>query len=187
MEGVDPALCFDKACNIKQDFKINVRVPEQLQVKSVNDINLVWCGDSDINYSEVNHHTLKGEKGKTVLVGFKNEGELGFKKGYTNPEFTAVGKTEEQLKTEGIAYEVKNISMSFSGRFVAENEMVNGVCKILYNNEQEILGFHILGNPASGFIVVAGMAIEKNMKIGDLREMVFPHPTVAEIIRESLY
>ena len=81
MEGVDPALCFDKACNIKKDFKINVRVPEQLQVKSVNDINLVWCGDSDINYSEVNHHTLKGEKGKTVLVGFKSEGELGFKKG----------------------------------------------------------------------------------------------------------
>ncbi|MGL4228213.1 MAG: dihydrolipoyl dehydrogenase, partial [Tannerellaceae bacterium] len=106
---------------------------------------------------------------------------------YTNPEFAGVGKTEEQLKTEGVAYEAKNISMSFSGRFVAENEMVNGVCKILYNNEQEILGFHILGNPASELIVIAGMAIEKNMKMGDLREMVFPHPTVSEIIRESLY
>ena len=104
---------------------------------------------------------------------------------YTNPEFAGVGKTEEELQKEGLPYQVKKVPMSFSGRFVAENEMGSGVCKLLLDNESRLIGAHILGNPASELIVIAGIAIEKGMKAGEFRSFVFPHPTVGEILREA--
>lgn len=104
---------------------------------------------------------------------------------YTNPEFAGVGKTEEELQKEGLPYQVKKVPMSFSGRFVAENEMRSGVCKLLLDNESRLIGAHILGNPASELIVIAGIAIEKGMKAGEFRSFVFPHPTVGEILREA--
>lgn len=167
-------------------FRNGLLVNEHMQTSIPN---IYACGDVT-GFSMLAHTAVReAEVAINTILGYDTAISYKAIPGivYTNPEFAGVGKTEEQLKTEGVAYEAKNISMSFSGRFVAENEMVNGVCKILYNNEQEILGFHILGNPASELIVIAGMAIEKNMKMGDLREMVFPHPTVSEIIRESLY
>lgn len=105
---------------------------------------------------------------------------------YTNPEIASVGKTEEVLQAENIAYTVKQLPMAYSGRFVAENEQGNGVCKILESEDGTILGVHILGNPASEIIVIAGIAIEKGMKAEELKAMVFPHPTVGEIIKETL-
>jgi len=105
---------------------------------------------------------------------------------YTNPEIAGVGKTEEVLKTEKVAYTVKQLPMTYSGRFVAENEQVNGVCKILESADGSILGVHILGNPASEIIILAGIAIEKDLKANDLKAMIFPHPTVGEIIKETL-
>lgn len=104
---------------------------------------------------------------------------------YTNPEFAGVGKTEEELQKEGLPYQVKKVPMSFSGRFVAENEMGSGICKLLLDNESRLIGAHILGNPASELIVIAGIAIEKGMKAGEFRSFVFPHPTVGEILREA--
>lgn len=106
---------------------------------------------------------------------------------YTNPEMAGVGKTEEQLQMEGIKYVVKKLPMAFSGRFVAENELGNGLCKILLNPAGTILGAHMLGNPASELIVNLGMAIEKKMTGEELNSIVFPHPTVGEIIKETLF
>ena len=77
--------------------------------------------------------------------------------------------------------------MAFSGRFVAENERGNGLCKILLSADGTILGAHLLGNPASELIVNLGIAIEKNMTARELNSMVFPHPTVGEIIKETLF
>ena len=77
--------------------------------------------------------------------------------------------------------------MAFSGRFVAENEQGNGLCKILLSADRTILGAHLLGNPASELIVNLGIAIEKNMTAQELNSMVFPHPTVGEIIKETLF
>lgn len=105
---------------------------------------------------------------------------------YTNPEIAGIGKTEEALKAEGIPYRAVKLPMAFSGRFVAENEGVNGVCKVLLAEDHTILGVHVLGNPASEIITLAGMAIEMEMKSDDWKRIVFPHPTVAEIFREAL-
>lgn len=105
---------------------------------------------------------------------------------YTNPEIAGVGKTEEELQTSGTPYQVKKIPMAFSGRFVAENEMGNGVCKLILAEDGTLIGAHLLGNPASELIVIAGIAIEKGMKAEEIKSFVFPHPTVGEIIKEAL-
>lgn len=105
---------------------------------------------------------------------------------YTNPEIAGVGKTEEELQASGIPYQVKKIPMAFSGRFVAENEMGNGVCKLILAEDGTLIGAHLLGNPASELIVIAGIAIEKGMKAEELTSFVFPHPTVGEILKEAL-
>ncbi|MDR0834255.1 MAG: dihydrolipoyl dehydrogenase [Candidatus Symbiothrix sp.] len=105
---------------------------------------------------------------------------------YTNPEVAGVGKTEDVLQKEGVSYTVKQLPMAYSGRFVAENEQGTGVCKILESADGAILGVHLLGNPASELIVIAGIAIEQGMTVDQLKAIVFPHPTVGEIIKETL-
>lgn len=105
---------------------------------------------------------------------------------YTNPEIVGVGRTEEELQAAGVAYTVKKIPMAFSGRFVAENEMGNGVCKMILAEDGTLIGAHMLGNPASELIVIAGIAIEQGMKAEQLTHFVFPHPTVGEILKEAL-
>lgn len=103
---------------------------------------------------------------------------------YTNPEIAGVGETEESAT--GLTYRVVKLPMAFSGRFVAENEGVNGVCKLLIGENEQIIGAHVLGNPASEIIVLAGTAIELGLTAAQWKKIVFPHPTVGEIFREAL-
>jgi len=106
---------------------------------------------------------------------------------YTNPEVAGVGETEESAKAKGIAYKVAKLPMSYAGRFVAENEGGNGLCKVLVGEKYgEVIGVHLLGNPSSEIIYGACMAIEQEMTIKELQEVVFPHPTVSEIIKETI-
>ena len=106
---------------------------------------------------------------------------------YTNPEVAGVGETEESAKAKGITYKVAKLPMSYSGRFVAENEGGNGLCKVLVGEKYgEVIGVHLLGNPSSEIIYGACMAIEQEMTVKELQEVVFPHPTVSEIIKETI-
>ncbi len=105
---------------------------------------------------------------------------------YTHPEVAGVGETEEALQRRGADYRVVKLPMAFSGRFVAENEGVNGLCKLLFSSDNRLLGAHVLGTPASEIITLAGMAIELNLTAEEWKRIVFPHPTVGEIFREAL-
>ncbi|MDR0795939.1 MAG: dihydrolipoyl dehydrogenase [Tannerella sp.] len=107
---------------------------------------------------------------------------------YTNPEVACVGLTEEQAQKDGIEYKAAKLPMSYAGRFVAENEGGSGICKVLTGAEYgEILGVHILGNPCSELIYGACMAIEQEMTLKEMEEVVFPHPTVSEIFKETVF
>lgn len=106
---------------------------------------------------------------------------------YTNPEIAGVGKTEDELQASGSEFKVLKIPMAFSGRFVAENEMGSGICKLIVDKNDVVIGCHMLGNPASELIVVAGIAIEKGYSIEEFKKIVFPHPTVGEVIHECLF
>ena len=106
---------------------------------------------------------------------------------YTHPEIAGVGATEEQLKAEGRYYRVLKLPMAYAGRYVVEHEKAGGLCKILVDENETILGCHILGNPASELILLAGIAIADGTRVEEFRRHVFPHPTVGEIIHEVLF
>jgi len=107
---------------------------------------------------------------------------------YTQPEIASVGKTEEECKEKGIAYEVKKLPMVYSGRFVAENEGVDGLCKVIIDKKfRTIIGVHMIGTYTGEMIWGAAEMIEMQMRVNDAKQIIFPHPTVSEIIREVLF
>lgn len=168
-----------------EPFRNGIKVNEYMQTSLPN---VYACGD--ITAFSLLAHTAVSEAevaidhilGKARAMSYKAiPGVV-----YTNPEIAGVGKTEEELQASGTPYQVKKIPMAFSGRFVAENEMGNGVCKLILAEDGTLIGAHLLGNPASELIVIAGMAIEKGMKAEEIKSFVFPHPTVGEIIKEAL-
>ena len=107
---------------------------------------------------------------------------------YTQPEIASVGRTEEECREKGIDCEVQKLSMRYSGRFVAENEGADGICKILINRKKRnIIGVHMIGAYAGEIIWGAAEMIEMQLRVEDARQIIFPHPTVSEIVREVLW
>ena len=99
-----------------------------------------------------------------------------------------VGETEESAKAKGIDYKVAKLPMAYAGRFIAENEGGSGLCKVLVGAKYgEVIGVHMLGNPCSEMIYGACMAIEQEMTLAEMEEVVFPHPTVSEIFKETIF
>ena len=106
---------------------------------------------------------------------------------YTNPEIASVGITESQAEEFNIAVEVRKLPMTFSGRFMAENEGETGLCKMIVDaKKQTILGVHCIGNPCSEFIAAASFAVRNGYTTHEMQQIVFPHPTVSEILHEIL-
>ena len=96
--------------------------------------------------------------------------------------------TEESAKAKGLDVIVKTVTLKLSGRYIAENEGGNGVIKLIIGREhKDILGVHMIGNYASEIIFGAVFMIESEMRVEELRQMIFPHPTVCEILREGLF
>ncbi len=106
---------------------------------------------------------------------------------YTHPEVACVGKTEEELKALGIEYRKSTVPMAVAGRFLIENEGGSGQVKVLTGAKHgEILGVHALGDGSSEFIVAAAIMVETEMCAAAAGEVVFPHPTVSEALREAV-
>ena len=102
---------------------------------------------------------------------------------YTNPEMAGAGLTED--KAPGCT--VLALPMAYSGRFVAENERGEGQCKIVFDPQTRLVkGVHMLGNSSSEIIQTACLAISQGVTVDNLYKVVFPHPTVSEIIKETL-
>ena len=84
-------------------------------------------------------------------------------------------------------YEVKKLPMTFSGRFMAENEGETGLCKLIIERRNKtIVGVHCIGNPCSEFIAAASFAVRMGYTEAEFQQVVFPHPTVSEILHETL-
>lgn len=107
---------------------------------------------------------------------------------YTHPEIAGVGLTESAAKAQGVEVEVRRLPMAYAGRFVAENEGKDGFCKVIVGKKyREILGVHLVGGACSEMIWGACALIEAQLRVQDVQEIVFPHPTVSEIIRETIF
>ena len=106
---------------------------------------------------------------------------------YTNPEIASVGITEQQAESMSIPVEVHKLPMTYSGRFMAENEGETGLCKLILDaKNHSVLGVHCIGNPCSEFIAAASFAVRMGYTAAEFRQVVFPHPTVSEILHEII-
>lgn len=104
---------------------------------------------------------------------------------YTWPEVAAVGKTEEQLKTEGVKYKVGSFPMRALGRARASMD-IDGFVKILADeNTDEILGVHMIGARAADMIAEAVTAMEFRASAEDISRISHAHPTFTEAIKEA--
>ena len=107
---------------------------------------------------------------------------------YTNPELSGVGYTDAAAADAGLDARTVTLPMRYSGRYVAENEGGDGIFKLVVNNrDNTILGAQALCNYSSEFIIAAASFIEQRLTLDDIKEIVFPHPTVSEIIREAVF
>ena len=106
---------------------------------------------------------------------------------YSNPEIASVGIIEQQAAEMSIPVEVRKLPMTFSGRFMAENEGETGLCKlVLHAADHTVLGVHCIGNPCSEFIAAASFTVSKGYTVEEMQQVVFPHPTVSEILHEII-
>ncbi len=107
---------------------------------------------------------------------------------YTNPEVASVGETSESVKAKGLDATSTSVTLKYSGRYIAENEGGDGIVKLIVDNKHKtLLGVHMIGNYASEIIYGAAMMVEKQMRVDDVKKLVFPHPTVCEVIREAMF
>ncbi|WP_165020289.1 dihydrolipoyl dehydrogenase [Dysgonomonas sp. ZJ279] len=167
-------------------FRKGIKVNEYMQTSHPS---IYACGDIT-GYSLLAHTAVReGEVAINHILGIEDKMSYKAIPGvvYTNPEIAGVGKTEEELIAQNVKHKILKLPMAYSGRFVAENELGNGVCKLIIDSDEKIVGCHMLGNPASELIVIAGIAIEKEYTVEEFQKIVFPHPTVGEIIHETLF
>lgn len=151
----------------------------------------VWAA-GDVNGKSMLAHTAyrEGEVAVNNMVGKKDLMHYNSIPAviYTNPEVASVGETEETIKAKGLDAKVQSFTLKYSGRYIAENEGGDGIVKIIIGNEhRNILGVHMIGNYASEIIYGAAMMVEKQMRVENVQKMVFPHPSVCEVIREGLF
>ena len=104
---------------------------------------------------------------------------------YTHPEVSWVGKTEEQLKQEGVQYNVGVFPFAASGRAMAANETAGMVKMIADKETDRILGVHIVGPTAGDMIAQAVIAMEFGSSAEDIAMTMFAHPTVSEALHEA--
>ncbi len=107
---------------------------------------------------------------------------------YTNPEVASVGETTETVKAKGLDAKVESFTLKYSGRYIAENEGGDGIVKLIIDKEhRKIIGVHMIGNYASEIIYGAALMVDREMRVEQVQKIVFPHPTVGEVIREAMF
>ena len=151
----------------------------------------VWAA-GDVNGKSMLAHTAyrEGEVAVNNMLGIRDRVNYNAIPAviYTNPEVASVGETTESVKAKGLDAKVQSFTLKYSGRYIAENEGGDGIVKIIVDNEhRKVIGVHMIGNYASEIIFGAAMMVAREMRVDDVRKIVFPHPTVGEVIREGMF
>ena len=178
--GVELALNpAGRAYGIKVDEKMRTNVPG------------VYAAGDVTGFSMLAHTASReGEVAVNDILGKEDRMHYNAILGvvYTNPEVAGVGVTEAEAEKKGLDYVALKLPMAYAGRFVAENERGEGLCKVIVDGkDHRVLGVHMLGNPCSEMIHGACIAIEQGMTVEQLKKVVFPHPTVSEIFKETAF
>ncbi|MBX2886892.1 MAG: dihydrolipoyl dehydrogenase [Granulosicoccus sp.] len=104
---------------------------------------------------------------------------------YTHPEVAWVGKTEEQLKSDGVDYQVGSFPFAASGRAKAKGD-TTGLVKIIRDkNNDRVVGAHLIGPSASELLAQSVLAMEFDATIEDIAHTIHAHPTLSEAMHEA--
>ncbi len=106
---------------------------------------------------------------------------------YTHPEAASCGLTEAEAVDRGIKIKTATLQMRVSARYYAENGHTPGLCKVVVDGGTDrIIGIHLLGSPCSEMIFGAALMMQTGMTTSDIKHTIFPHPSVSEVIRETV-
>ena len=107
---------------------------------------------------------------------------------YTDPEVASVGHSKEGAEKLGMKVKEIKLPMSYAGRYLAETNGGKGFIKLVVDTDRNrLVGCHMVGSYASEIIMTATMMVDTELTPERLKKLVFPHPTVAEIIREAIF
>ena len=173
-----------KAINLEMDGNF-IKVDEHLRTSKYS--NIYAIGDviktpalAHMAYYEAkcaSNHIISNDISKKACVPSVT---------FCKPQVASVGETEKTLKNDGVDYAIKKQFFKSSGKAKIKGDD-SGFIKILYKKENEqILGASIIGNEATELIHELLIAIESNLTISDLQEIIFAHPTLSESIYEAV-
>jgi dihydrolipoamide dehydrogenase len=175
----EAGLDFDRS-GIKTDEQQRTNLPN---VYAIGDVT----GKSQLAHSatrmgEVALNTIRGKKDRfrTNAIPWAV---------YSMPEIAGCGMTEDEADKAGHNVETAALPMIMSGRFLAENGKKGaGSVKVVVDADtRALLGVHAFGAYSSEFIWGAAAMIEAELRVEDIQEIVFPHPTVGEVIRSTMF
>ncbi len=173
-----------EAAGVKMDDRGRVEVNAHLQT---NVSNIYAIGDVIKGAMLAHKAEEEGTLVAELLAGQKPHIDYNLIPGvvYTWPEVAAVGKTEEQLKEEGVEYKVGQFPMRALGRSRASMDL-DGFVKILADKKtDEVLGVHMIGARCADLITEGVTAMEFRASAEDISRMSHAHPTFAEAVKEA--
>jgi len=104
---------------------------------------------------------------------------------YTAPEIAWVGKTEQELRAEGVAYRMGRFPFAYNGRALGRDEPEGFIKMLADENTDRVLGVHALGGQASELIAEAVVAMEFGASSEDIARICHAHPSMSEVMREA--
>ncbi len=175
----EAGLDFDRS-GIKTDDQQRTNLPN---VYAIGDVT----GKSQLAHSA----TRMGEVALNTICGQKDR----FRTNaipwavYSMPEIAGCGMTEDEAKEVGHHVETASLPLIMSGRFLAENGKKGpGQVKVVVDADtRALLGVHMFGGYSSEIIWGVAAMIEAELRVEDVQEIVFPHPTVGEVIRSAVF
>ncbi len=150
--------------------------------------NIFACGD--VNGKQMLAHTAYREAEIAIDAILGKESSIKYTTIptiiYTHPEVASVGLTTKMALHQGVEVVEKKRPFGGNGRFLAETERERGLCKVVLGMDGTILGVHLVGIYASELITTATLLVELKVKASQLESIIFPHPTMSEIIKETI-
>jgi dihydrolipoamide dehydrogenase len=172
----DIGLDFDPRGGVKVDPRGATNLPG---VWAAGDVTgQAWLAHAASRMAEVVVHNITGQKDQMrhdtmpAVV-------------YTSPEVAVVGLTKEEAIDRGFKVKTGKISMAINARYIAENPGEQGMCKVVLDADtNRLLGVHMVGGACSEMIFGAVAMLETELREEEIEEIVFPHPTTSEIMKD---
>lgn len=172
----DIGLDFDPRGGVKVDQRGATNLPG---VWAAGDITgQAWLAHAASRMAEVVVHNITGQK--DIMRHDTMPAVV-----YTSPEVAVVGLTKEEATERGFKVKTGKIPMAINARYIAENPGEEGMCKVVLDADtNRLLGVHMVGGACSEMIFGATAMLETELREEEIAEIVFPHPTTSEIMKD---